>query len=859
MPTKQSTQEVESLPLVDWPSSPQTNRQLSSAQLLRRKPLPPSTSLPHPFPGLSEFQRYSQLESEEDDDSITRPNQTKYPAPIVPDHERIEHSDLTSWIPSALRLPSLTALLLFNILLLFAVIVLHVRSNTNLGIATDDGSASITFSWRFVPTLVAVVYVFMWMVVMDNVNRTEPFARMSRPGGSTVQATLLRGPGEWWSALADSFPRRKSNHRGSLVLFSAVMAYVLGFLIISPLSSSLLSPQDVLAVQEVSFLHPQLDTSTLLQPTLGTVGYFRSIGNILQNVTTSPWISDRYAVIPFYPSLDEAFYSSVPAVTQTWRTKGTIFEAGLDCEIMAVQGPINSTFDLTNRYENGTVYRNYNTTLQTVSLSSPTGCEYGFAIAGQDFSGEFSYWSNLTNSDLPLGWQGTINITDTENLVTNTDVLLNSTEACGTKHIMLSSIRSQSTQLEIKARLCKSTFMVGVVDVEASTNNNATSFTFDEHEYERVRLPVQDSVVNVTGFQKSFLQGNWTNHLQQLGLGATSTTLPFWGPATLIGALHEFNVTAMLFNPEIERQAKIIQQRALGEAILESLSTVQLRSTTPGEVLTTERRVVVLQVVAYIIEVVLAVQLCLGLALFFRGCGNRRRLGVSQDVGFTNTIASLVSSKISTTEKLRELHRIDRKVLPKLLANNVSKIETGNLDLGADKFGHHGRGRPEYFSQKHAAALIASSSMPSILSIWSIGCLGLLLGFVLVAIAVLYRLSLDDGLYQSFFVHQTTIQVGSTQLGTLATISIIPTFVGVIVGLWWGAIESYFRKIQPYIEMARGPTIAMKGAGLSYQSSYIVWGAFRAISRKHSLLALMCTGALLTEICELDGCQKEFY
>jgi hypothetical protein len=77
---------------------------------------------------------------------------------------------------------------------------------------------------------------------------------------------------------------------------------ILGFLAMSPLSSSLLSSQDVSVPKRVDFERMTPKADSALAMNAGRETYFRTIGHLLQNVSTSAWISDNYTILPFWPS-----------------------------------------------------------------------------------------------------------------------------------------------------------------------------------------------------------------------------------------------------------------------------------------------------------------------------------------------------------------------------------------------------------------------------------------------------------------------------------------------------------------------------------------------------------------------------
>lgn len=121
------------------------------------------------------------------------------------------------WIPYTLRWQSLALLVISTVILLSLVVTLWWQSVVTNGLGPDDGSSTLLFGWRFTPPLLAVLYVQMTSMLLDDVKRTECFARMARPGGATAVSSILRAHGAWWTALADGLS--KHGGRRSWLLF----------------------------------------------------------------------------------------------------------------------------------------------------------------------------------------------------------------------------------------------------------------------------------------------------------------------------------------------------------------------------------------------------------------------------------------------------------------------------------------------------------------------------------------------------------------------------------------------------------------------------------------------------------------
>lgn len=262
-------------------------------------------------------------------------------------------SKTATWLPYTLRKPFLCLLTASIITLLIAVVLLCSLSVNNDGLGVDDGSSILFFAWRFTPSLLAVLYVQLTAMLLDDVKRTECFAQLAKSGGAPAVSSILRAPGAWWDALANSLPKR-NNGQISWLLLSSAFINVLGFLIISPLSSSFLVSTEATVTKEMKFdrTTPQLPVNL----TSGRDTKLRIFGHLLQNVTTSAWISDDYTIFPFWPSRMEnpplgPLLSDSP---QKWQADTLVLSTELECE------PVNLI--------------NYNTTGYDVITVSGSGC-----------------------------------------------------------------------------------------------------------------------------------------------------------------------------------------------------------------------------------------------------------------------------------------------------------------------------------------------------------------------------------------------------------------------------------------------------------------------------------------------------
>lgn len=99
------------------------------------------------------------------------------------------------WLPFSMRWPCLVALIAACCALLLATITIYLRSLTHSGLADYNGSRQQIFASRFLPPLFAVTYGVALMILLEDVKRTEPFARLSRRIPPHATATLLTTQG----------------------------------------------------------------------------------------------------------------------------------------------------------------------------------------------------------------------------------------------------------------------------------------------------------------------------------------------------------------------------------------------------------------------------------------------------------------------------------------------------------------------------------------------------------------------------------------------------------------------------------------------------------------------------------------
>lgn len=840
---------VEDIPLIDDPTTKATATSEPSLRLTRRKPVPApqrdSNFYPHILP--PDHRGYSTV-SEIDEERLeygrrssdAKPRASELAVEFSEPAGRSNRAEHSNWLPYALRLPWLLSTIAFGILVLVLVVVLHYESSKHYGLIKDSGSPALYFAWRFMPTLVAVFYVTLLMMILDAVKRTEAFARLTSSHGASAESSVLREPGAWWTAVIDSFPRKQNGSRFSTAMLSAATAYLLGLFVISPFSAAFVQPKDVSMSEHGNFDTISLDADLPLSFQSNTLDFAQTMANILQNVTTSPWIVGGHAIVPFWPSQDNRpDGAKINNSGKSWKANATVLKSEMIYEELQLTG-INTAMNWTysSMPDDGTIKQPGSINLTSYVFKTQSGCEYGLA-GDPDYDSFALWWSNLSYAGV-AGFKSSSNY-GTERLSDyggNQSVLLNYTSHCNPGEVLL-IIPPVTATLQPHGYLFRPSYYSATVTVTVSTGPDATIVRFDEDTFNQTRKPLTADYLNTTIFSDIFLSPEWNNFL--VDPDKSDGRASVGGPANALAALYEFQVPSLMEDPALLETASRIREQFFGRVLQSSLQKISGTNSLHGIVLKAERRVVVISFAAIILEVILGMSICLLFGLLRSTRLSRRPLGVAQDPAFVNTIVSLTpllqDKPAQTTSMLcadgvhitHEQCEISYKLVDHQLVTVPDKV------MDFDPRGSNTK---------------AAIWKPGVLAGWSVSLLTLSLSALVITIVTLYWYSITHGLSERAFTYQTTIERNSHTIGTIAPYSIIPTLLGVITGLWWGSIEGVFRTVQPFIAMTRRPTISARGSGLSYQSSYLAWAGVRSWTRGHWLLALVCTGAFLSQICK---------
>ncbi|KAI1370420.1 hypothetical protein F4677DRAFT_364391 [Hypoxylon crocopeplum] len=755
------------------------------------------------------------------------------------EHEVISPQDqattpTATWLPYSLRWQYLSGIIAFGFILEIIVVALHAVSSRDSGLVNDNGSGGIVVSSKFLPTALAVIYVLFLSILLDDIKRTEAFARLASPTGALAENSLTWTADAWWDAISGGFPTR--SRKASWHMLCAAIVFMLGFLVVSPLSSTLIVSQDVVFTQDTQFARLDINSSLPLQANPLSATYFRSISNILRNVTTSAWLDDTYAILPVWPSsIGHAPLGPILSNDiQTWTAETTVFNTELECENLEFKSvgttKLSSQF-LANSTELGI----------SVDLSSPSGCTINLRLENITAfaSSGGAIWSTMDNTTAAFGGFGAYRSGITTTACAQDELAIFTTPLTNETYLL--------SNFTITGAACQAVYYVGNTMATVTLKDGESLVEIDPQQYLNARTPVVNHAVNMSAFNEVFFNLNWTVHVDAQKLSGGNVDGRFAsGPANLLSALYNFSPEQLVADKSVTKNMQRIKQRFLGELFRDTFDSDsdQTPISVPGSVVTSVRRLVVVPAVAITLEVVMTLQLILLLVTFIYTRPKNRPLGLSADPAPAINLAKLIANEDGTLRRFVTLYEMTSKDLELELSHDRYQLTDGGIRLLSSTEGSTA-------AKKHhiTPAKARRAARPKkILKFWALVVLLFILISLLVTIAVLYWYNNAYGLYQSAFVYAIDVSVRGIDLGLVSPASIITTLIAVCLALWWDSIDTTLRSIQPFLALAKEPVIGSKGVSVSYRSSYLLWAAFRAVKRSHWILVSVCTGAFLVEI-----------
>jgi hypothetical protein len=614
-------------------------------------------------------------------------------------------------------------------------VFLSVYSKKNQGIAADNGSSAILFGWRFTPTLIAVLYTQMTVILFEDVKRTEPFARLAKApsGGASAYGTLLQTPRAWWSIFIDVCFKWKRIGKTSWSLICAAAINVMALLAISPLSSALLTSEEVLVAKTVDFtrITPKADVQISMVPTRET--YYRTVNALLRNTSTSTWVANTSVTFPFWPTSEPAqFGPNLESSSQSWNSRTTTISFDYKCKGMKLESADMAPkryFDVYTVQGYGPL--NGTQPMITFILTSENGCRYELMMHP---SVDMAYFGGVTWSNASTFYR-----TTTATLavggrlypgnVTSTHIYarVNASEQCDGQDIILMSTPwttpfnfsasptpgfipqnqtyVRSSGFNMQGLLCKSEYSMSDHDMKIATSGSPSTALNPTSEGQTNLHKISENFLDVQQFERNSMQNEWMTYFDEISMLSittpsnaeldmkgqkSNTQYPgFSGMAPLLAALSNYNLSAMVDDPEMVRKAASTKGRFFTETLREAFTNPDFVDTnlTRGEIIVLDDRVVVLTEIGFTLAALFFASSVL-LAVVF--CSSRlcfRPLNLRSDPASLVGLSLLLDRQLAGMSTLRSMHNASRVDLYTALQKENYLTSNNELLKGSDSTG----------------------------------------------------------------------------------------------------------------------------------------------------------------------------
>lgn len=688
-----------------WPSSHQAGRvRPASASCHRSSPadehIRPGLSTPTPrrftqnnppfsttqkLPTLTSNVGHRNLKTELQQSPVT---QRSASFPPLPTEQSKRSSATLRWLPYALEWPYLASVIALSLILLLLVISVDQRSQSSHGLIDNSSSAVVLFLFKYVPTFIAVLYTLLISILLDDVKRTEPYARLAQPGGDHGSSTVMREPGSWWSALFDGILVRKREAPFSWPLMLSTVGTVLVLFIVSPLSSILLAPQDITIPTDQPFTRASVSQPSFHNITEIPAARSHTISHLLQNVTTSAWVSDEYVVLPFWPAeyQQAPLGASLGSLPQVWSAETTVLKTDMTCQPLELTSRNVSNY--TEQYMSNGKLVNATLDTRTITLTTDTGCQMQIATNNTSTyltSGSASWFKPGTYAVSGNAF-GTPSVLESN----TSNQIITYTQQCSDPEILLVMTEWQGdwgedefNTFNLSGHSCTFDHFFANLSVTAQISGSESILAFDGGEFHSKRRPITNDFMNLTQFEDNFMSAVWASYL----VTPQSSIRPSGsGPAALLLALENFSLNSTVNDTSIVSKATTVRQRYFGEILLAHLGTSGgVRESVPGNVSIVRTRIAVVRIVAFCLEVTLAVEVLLLSLVWWLTRPQYRQLGLVSDPAFAATTASLITENPTTLETFELFHHTTQLQRNTILRNARFEIRDGNLLTNDDK------------------------------------------------------------------------------------------------------------------------------------------------------------------------------
>jgi hypothetical protein len=568
--------------------------------------------------------------------------------------------------------------------------------------------AAAIFGWKFIPTLVTVIYTRFTAVLLENVQQTEPYVRMARPSSSVPGATytILEKPRLWWITLSNGLRRNRNGGTRSWVIVLCCTVHIVAVLVISPLSAALLGTKIVQRTIDAAPMKRAVPAGEA-PPNFRTdrSTFLRTTTALLQNYSSSPWVTDDYFILPFWPSdLGDIQWSPKTSSPQVWIAETHVFRADLQCSKLElsrtnVYERSPTTYEsMQSPYESNREEPKY--LLLSMQLQSKAGCTYNLTFNAssspssawapepkwppiiRQYTTGLGSWADINRFSRRDGFDYDARIVLGEKCHEDESIIL-STEWCSPD----SDCNRIAGNVSAVGYACSSGYSVAKMSVQATLTETSFVVKFDEDEFRKISNEQSSNILDLARIRPVTMASDFYNFVpqstvfQNLGYDKDSIQPPFQGAASLLSTLYSQNLTAMIEDPDLPHKAARMRRRFFAEMLQTTFNTPETLSDEAirGAKIMSERRVLVSMPVAMVVCSLSFVSFSLLIVILWHIGSGRRQLNSLYNLNTIAGVVFLIAENHAVLTKFKELSHCSRKELKIALKDHVFVTSFGAL------------------------------------------------------------------------------------------------------------------------------------------------------------------------------------
>lgn len=525
-------------------------------------------------------------------------------------------------------------------------------------------------------------------MLFNDIQRTEPFARLARSPDAVPPAsrTILEGPRQVWTTFAHAFNKKHNGGKRSWIIIWASLALVMSSIVIS-LSSALLASEETNIWQPAEMQKMIPKQGSTLEPSVKRDTYFRTTGAVLQNVTTSPWISNEYSILPFWPvgstsSPWEAKYNSTP---QTWEAETTVFRNDLQCSPLKLAATDMWSYEYDYYNMSQIEYR------LSIRLENDAGCKYNLTFNASDTfdfnSWEAGSWSGLDNyiyggsyahTSSNIDYNGGLLKPTYNDRCLGDEIMIMNSQWIQRGWMPYSNVTANFLpNFTISSYLCQSSHTMANIPVRVSSSASDFKIDFDTKEFKKAQRNVSSSELNTAQFVKAYTDPDWYAVVPKLNRGVPVPS----GALALLATHYEFDFYKMKDDPALPELAARVQRRHFGELLRSSLDVrgASQNEAVKGTYMASERRITVRIEAAASLVALFASCFFAMLGIIWLSRVGRRPLHLTHEPATVLGTVSLVSSDPAVLHSLRDLDQASTAELRSSLKGRYFSTSHGHL------------------------------------------------------------------------------------------------------------------------------------------------------------------------------------